>query len=453
MLGVQGVGGSNPPAPTILNTEDVMKKACIGIVGFGTIGSGVVKALESKRALLKARSGIDIKIAAICDKDLKTKRPVKVQKSLLTRSMSRILYDPEIDIVVELVGGIHPAKDFVLEALRQGKHVVTANKALLSEAGHEIFSLANKLGLTVGFEASVCGGIPIIKALKEGFVANRIDLIYGIINGTSNFILSKMAEEPVSFKEALAMAQANGYAERDPYLDVSGRDSAHKLSVLALLGFGIVARPYDIYTEGITDIEQDDIAYAKEMGYAIKLLAIAKRSARALELRVHPTLIPQSRLIAGVNGVYNAIFVKGDLIGENLFYGKGAGAQPTSSAVVSDIVAIAKAMERPSKKIEDGILIKKDVERIKKMDEIKTKHYIKFLAIDKPGVLTKISGVLAKHRISIASVTQKARKAGSVVPIVMMTHDAQESDMAKALKEIARLNVIRKKLVHVRVED
>lgn len=430
-----------------------MKKISVGIIGFGTIGAGVVKALKARRSFLKARSGIDITIAAICDKDLKTKRPVKVEKKILTGSVGRVLYDPKIDVVVELVGGIRPAKDFVMEALRQGKHVVTANKALLSEAGGEIFSLANKLGLTIGFEASVGGGIPIIKALKEGFVANKIDLIYGIINGTSNFILSKMAEESISFKEALALAQAKGYAERDPYLDVSGGDSGHKLSVLALLGFGIAAKPADIYTEGITDIEQDDIAYAKEMGYAIKLLAIAKRSGNALELRVHPTLIPQSRLLASVSGVYNAIFVKGDLVGENLFYGQGAGALPTSSAVVSDIVAIAKAAAADSNKIEDGILIKKDVDHIKKVDDIKTKHYIKFLAIDKPGVLTKISGVLAKHKISIASVTQKARRAGSVVPIVMMTHDALEKDMSQALREIRKLNVIRKKLVHIRVED
>jgi homoserine dehydrogenase len=430
-----------------------MKKIGVGIIGFGTIGAGVVKALKARRSLLKARSGIDINIEAICDKDLKTKRSVKVEKKLLTGSVGRILYNPKINIVVELVGGIRPAKDFVFEALRQGKHIVTANKALLSEAGSEIFSLANTLGLTVGFEASVGGGIPIIKALREGFVANRIDLIYGIINGTSNFILSKMAEELISFKDALALAQAKGYAERDPYLDVSGGDSAHKLSVLVLLGFGVVARPSDIYTEGITDIEKDDIAYAKEMGYTIKLLAIAKRSGGELELRVHPTLIPQSRLLANVSGVYNAILVKGDLVGESLFYGQGAGAQPTSSAVVSDIIAIAKAAAKDTNKIEDGILLKKDVDRIKKADDIKTKHYIKFLAVDKPGVLTKISGVLAKNNISIASVTQKARKAGSIVPIVMMTHDAFEKDMSKALKEIGSLNIIRRKLVRIRVED
>ncbi len=441
-----------------------MKTVNIGIIGFGTIGAGVVKALTSRRAFLREKSGIDINIVKICDKDLKTRRSVKVAKSLLTKVVGKVIYDPTIDIVVELIGGITPAKDIVLESLKAGKNVVTANKALLSDSGDQIFSLANDLGLSVGFEASVGGGIPIIRAIKEGFIADRIELIYGIINGTSNFILTRMAEDKLSFKEALAIAQVRGYAEKDPYLDISGGDSAHKLSILALLGFGAVVKPADIYTEGIVDIEQDDIQYAAGMGYAIKLLAIAKRNKGALELRVHPTLIPASHLLSNVSGVYNAIFVKGDLVGENLFYGQGAGAQPTSSAVVSDIMAIAKCMNDGGaqghtcmrgarSKMEKCIPIRKDVSRIEKMDEVMTRYYIKFLAIDKPGVLTKISGVLAKHRISIASVTQKERRAGSVVPIVMMTHDALERDMAKALREIARLNVIKKRLVRIRVEN
>lgn len=429
-----------------------MKQVNVGIIGFGTIGSGVVKALQARKAFLKARSGIDVSIAFVCDKDLKARRPVKIRKGLLTTSIGKVLYDPRVDIIVELVGGVHPAKDIVMEALRQGKHVVTANKALLSDSGSEIFALANELGLSVGFEASVGGGIPIIRALKDGFVADRIDLVYGIINGTSNFILSKMAEEALSFEQALTLARQKGYAERDPYLDVSGGDSAHKLSILALLGFGVVAKPADIYTEGIAGIESDDISYARDMGYAVKLLAIAKRSGKALELRVHPTLLPRSHLLANVNGVYNAIFVKGDLVGDNLFYGQGAGADPTSSAVVSDIISIAKNMDKESLKIEDGLSIKKDVDCVKKIGDVRSRHYIKFLAIDKPGVLTKISGVLARNAISIASVTQKERKAGSAVPIVMMTHEALEKDMAKALKEIERLKVVQKKLVRIRVE-
>jgi len=429
-----------------------MKKIKVGIVGFGTIGSGVVKVLSSKRAFLREKSGIDITISRICDKDLKSKRPVKVNKRLLTKSVTKVLYDPDIDIVVELMGGIRPAKDIVLEALRQGKHVVTANKALLSDSGYEIFNMANALGLCVGFEASVGGGIPIIRALKEGFVANKIELVYGIINGTSNFILTKMAEDGISFKDALSLAQEKGYAEREPYLDISGSDSSHKLAILALLGFGVSTKASDIYTEGIVDIEPGDIQYAKESGYAIKLLAIAKRSRDALELRVHPTLIPASHLLANVNGVYNAIFVKGDLIGENLFYGEGAGANPTSSSVVSDIIAIAKSMPKDHPKVETCVSFKKDVKTIRKIDDVTTRYYIRFSAIDKPGVLAKISGILAKYKISIASVTQKQRKSASVVPIVMMTHDALERDMTKALKEIDSLNVMKKKSVRVRVE-
>ena len=428
-----------------------MKKIKVGIIGFGTIGSGVVKTLISRRRFLKEKSALDITVARICDKDLKRKRLVKVPKRLLTKSVSKLLYDPDIDIIVELMGGIRPAKDIVMEALRQGKHVVTANKALLSESGREIFDLAKALKLCVGFEASVGGGIPIIRALKEGFVADRIDLIYGIINGTSNFILSKMAEEKIGFDEALKTAQAKGYAERDPGLDISGGDSCHKLSVLALLGFGIAVKPSEIYTEGIAEIEPSDIQFAKVYGYAIKLLAIAKRSGKSVELRVHPTLIPQKHLLAGVSGVYNAIFVKGDLVGENLFYGEGAGSNPTSSAVVSDIVAISKSMTDDYKSA-DCVMFRKDVERVKSMADVKTRYYIRFSAVDKPGVLAKVSGILAKYEISIASVTQLQRKSSSVVPIIMMTHEALERDMRSALKEIDALSVIKKKSVRIRVE-
>ena len=428
-----------------------MKKIKIGIIGFGTIGSGVVKTLTSRRQFLKEKSGLDITIAQICDKDLKRKRPVKVARKLLTKSVGKLLYDPEIDIIVELMGGVRPAKDIVLEALRQGKHVVTANKALLSDSGREIFDLAKALNLCVGFEASVGGGIPIIRALRESFIADRIDLIYGIINGTSNFILSKMAEEKLTFDEALLLAQKKGYAERDPQLDISGGDSCHKLSVLALLGFGIAVKTSNIYTEGITDIEESDIQFAKEYGYAIKLLAIAKRAGRSVELRVHPTLIPQKHLLASVSGVYNAIFVKGDLVGENLFYGQGAGWAPTSSAVVSDIISIAKNLTEDYKSA-GCFTFRKDVEGVKNIADVKTRYYIRFSAVDKPGVLAKVSGILAKYNISIASVTQIQRKTASVVPIIMMTHEALERDMRGALKEIDKLSVIKKKTVRIRVE-
>lgn len=428
-----------------------MKKINVGIIGFGKIGSGTVKALISRKTFLKEKSGVDINIVRICDKDLKARRAVKVPKKILTKSLGKILYDPNIHIVVELMGGIRPAKDVILESLRQGKHVVTANKALLADSGYEIFALANALALTVGFEASVGGGIPIVRSLKEGFVANKFDLIYGIVNGTSNFILSKMGESGLSFKDALAIAQDKGYAEKDPYLDISGTDSAHKLSILALLGFGIPVRPAEIYTEGITEIESVDIQYAKELGYAIKLLAIAKRSGDAVELRVHPTLIARSHLLANANGVYNAIFVKGDLIGENLFYGEGAGAVATSSAVVSDIINIAQQISCCGKAASPAGF-KRDVKAIKDMADVRTRFYIRFSAIDKPGVLARISGILGKYKISIASVSQKARKSEKIVPIVMMTHEALERNMAKALKEIDGMAIIKKKSVKVRIE-
>jgi Homoserine dehydrogenase len=429
-----------------------MKKINVGLIGFGKIGSGVVKALQSKHEFLKERSGVDVNIVRICDKDIHSKRPVKVNRSILTRSISKVLYDPKIHIVVELMGGIRPAKDIILEALRAGKHVVTANKALLADSGSEIFALANKLGLSVSFEASVGGGIPIIKSLKEGFIANRFDLVYGIVNGTSNFILTKMAEGPVSFKDTLKIAQEKGYAEKDPHLDISGMDSSHKLSVLALLAFGVTVKPSDIYTEGITEIESGDIQYAKELGYAVKLLAIAKRCQDSVELRVHPTMIPKSHLLASVGGVYNAIFVKGDLIGENLFYGQGAGALATSSAVVSDIIGIAQQVSCCGK-VTGHNLFRKDVKNIKDISTVRTRFYIRFSAVDKPGVLAKISGILGKHNISIASVTQKEKKSSDIVPIVMMTHEALELDMAKALKEIDAISAIKKKTVKIRMES
>jgi homoserine dehydrogenase len=429
-----------------------MKKINVGLVGFGKIGSGVVKALRHRRAFLKEKSGVDVNIVRICDKDIKSKRPVAVSKNMLTRSLGEVIYDPKIHIVVELMGGIRPAKDVVMEALRSGKHVVTANKALLADSGSEIFNLANKLSLNVAFEASVGGGIPIIKSLKDGFVANKFDLVYGIVNGTSNFILTKMSEGPISFEDALKIAQDKGYAERDPYLDISGMDSSHKLSILALLAFGVSAKPSDIYTEGITEIESSDIQYAKELGYAVKLLAIAKRSGDFVELRVHPTMISKSHLLANVNGVYNAIFVKGDLIGENLFYGQGAGAGATSSAVVGDIIGIAQSLSCCGK-VAGSMSFRKDVKGVKDIADIKTRFYMRFSAVDKPGVLAKVSGILGKHNISIASVTQKEKRSSNIVPIVMMTHEALESDMAKALKEIDALGAIKNKTVKIRIEN
>lgn len=429
-----------------------MKKVRVGLVGFGTIGSGVVRVLQERHSEIARKSGVDIAIAKICDKDLRTRRPVSVDRRLLTKDLGKVLYDPGIDVVVELIGGIHPAQDVVMEAIRRGKHVVTANKALLAEAGGEIFALAKQCGVTVGFEASVGGGIPIIKSLKEGFVANRFGLMYGIINGTSNFILTKMEDENLSFAEALSLAREKGFAERDPVLDTGGIDSAHKLAILARLGFCVPATTSDIYTEGILDVELADIQYARELGYSVKLLAIAKRRGEELELRVHPTLISKGHLLANVREVYNAIYVKGDLIGEALFYGKGAGRYPTASAVVSDIVDIGRCIGRACAK-EPSVAPCVKAARIAPMDRLAVRHYIRFSAIDRPGVLKSISGILAKHGISIASVTQEEERRQRMVPIVMMTHAAEERAMSKALAEIARLGAMKKRPVRIRIED
>jgi len=431
-----------------------MKKIKVGLIGFGTIGSGVAEVLKKKGKLIKERSGLNIVIEKVCDTNLKVRRLARKNTgAIVTKSADDILYDSSIDMVIELIGGIKAAKDVVLKAIKMKKHVITANKALLAIHGKEIFKLAEKNGVSVGFEASVAGGIPIIKALREGLVSSRIDTIYGIINGTSNFILTEMGEDKYSFKKALAEAKKKGFAEANPKLDINGVDSAHKLAILALLGFKFPVNFKDIHVEGIEDIEQSDIEYANGLGYEVKLLAIAKRVGDKLEVRVHPTLLPAKYVLSSVKGIYNAIFVRGDLIGRSLFYGKGAGKYPTAGAVISDIIDIGK---KAGTGVKDYILApdtKNKIKGVKKFGKIETRYYVRFGAIDKPGVLAKVSGVLARHHISIASVTQKERKEAQVVPIVMMTHRALEENMREALKEIKSLGVIKGKPVRIRVEN
>jgi homoserine dehydrogenase len=430
-----------------------MRKINLGLIGFGTIGSGVVKTLRDRKSLLKKLTGVDIELKHICDKDLTSDRGVKVPRAILTKDPNKILKDPEINIVIELMGGIHPAKEIILSALRNKKAVVTANKALLAECGREIFAVAKRFKMDVRFEASVGGGIPIIKALREGFVSNKIDEIHGIINGTCNYILSRMSDEECEFKVALKAAQKMGVAEANPVLDISGADSVHKLVILAGLSFGGFAKLKDVYCEGILLIEPRDIKYAKEMGYCIKLLAITKRSTNGIELRVHPTLIPLTHPLANVKGVYNAIYVKGDLIGENLFYGEGAGKLPTASAVISDIVDLGGKALNSKSEIRNKSQIQNSRLRIKKIGDIKSKYYIRFSALDRPGVLAKISGILGKNNISIASVAQKEERVANAVPIVMMTHEALEYKLQRALRLIDRLAVIKKKSVAIRMES
>ena len=427
-------------------------KISVGIIGFGTVGTGTVKILLENREIIKERLGFEINLRRIADLDIKKDRGIKLPKGILTISADDILRDPEIDIVVELIGGIRPAKDFILKAINNHKHVVTANKALLATEGNEIFALAHKKGVEIGFEASVAGGIPIIKVIREGLVANRIKAVYGIINGTSNYILTKMTEENVEFSEALKEAQALGYAEDDPTLDIEGIDSAHKLSILACLSYGILVSYKDIYTEGISRVTPQDVGFASELGYKVKLLAIAKESDSKIELRVHPTMLPKEYLISKVDGPFNAIYVEGDATGSTLYYGKGAGSMPTGSAVVSDIVDIARNIRKNATGRVPVLTRTLRNLRIKKMDDVTSKYYFRFSALDKPGVLSKISGILGSYNISIASVIQKGRRVGEAVPLVVLTHEAKEKDVRQAIREIDQLPVVMDKTVFIRVE-
>ncbi len=430
-----------------------MEKINIGLIGFGNIGSGVIKILRDRKTILSEKIGLELSIQKICDKDLSSKRNVSVDKSLLTANADEIINDPKIDVVVELVGGIHPAKEFVVEALKKGKNVVTANKALLAEYGRELFTLAHDRGKNIYFEASVGAGIPIIKSLREGLVANKFTSIFGIVNGTSNYVLSQMSANNCTFNEALAEAKAKGFAEKNPTLDIDGIDSAHKLVLLAYLCFGRLVNLNDVFIEGISRISQADIQYAKEMGFEIKLLAIAKKEGAELELRVHPTLIPKTHLLSSINGIFNAIHVSSDLAGDLMFYGPGAGQLCAASAVVSDLVDFAHDLKAGLFRPVFNIVEDTGIRGLRKIDEIESRYYIHFTAVDKPGVLAKISGVLSKFGISIASVTQKEKDKGPTVPITMIIHDSKEKSLRQALQQIDRLDIIKEDSVAIRIEQ
>jgi len=435
-----------------------MKTIYAGLIGFGNIGSGTVKLLVENGGLIEKRIGAKIVIKRIADLDLKTPRPVTVDRKLLTRDAKAILNDPEISIVIELVGGYEPAKSFILEAIRQGKHVVTANKALLATHGDEIFKAAEARGVDIGFEASVGGTIPVIKTLRESLAANRVRSIFSILNGTTNFILTKMSDEGKNYKTVLREAQSLGFAEADPTFDVEGIDTAHKLGIVLSLSYGKRVRLEDIYREGITGVSQQDIEFAKELGYKIKLLAIAIQRGDAIEARIHPTMIPFDHLLSSVNSNYNALHIRGDASGSVFLYGQGSGMMPTASAVVADLIDIArdnhKGISRrvPSRSLSEGGIEEID---LMPMDEIVTNYYFRFSALDRPGVLSRISGILGKYNISLASVIQKGRapdRTGSV-PVVMTTHESREKDVRAALKEIDRLAVLKGKTVRIRIED
>ena len=427
----------------------------VGIIGFGTVGTGTAKILLENKDVISQRIGFDINLKKIADLDIKKSRGIKLPKGILTANADEILNDPEINIVVELIGGIHPAKELILKAIRNKKHVVTANKALIATEGNEILAEAEKHGVEVGFEASVAGGIPIIKILKEGLIANRILAVYGIINGTSNYILTKMTDEGIEFSDALKEAQRLGYAEADPTYDIEGIDSAHKLAILASLAYNIPLSFNDVYKEGITRITSQDIGFAGELGYKIKLLAIAKASDGKVELRVHPTMVPKDYLISKVDGVFNAIYVQGDAVGDTLYYGRGAGDMPTGSAVISDVVDIGKKIVRSQEsgvRSKEAVRIPRSKLKVKGIEDIEAMYYFRFTAFDKPGVLSSISGVLGSYNISITSVIQKGRSLGEAVPLIVLTHTAKEKDVIKAVAEIDRLSVVADKTLYIRVE-
>ena len=432
-------------------------KVKIGLIGFGTIGTGVVRLIQENAGVLKSRLNAELVLARIADIDLKRKREVKVSPKILTNRVEDILADPEIDIVVELMGGIEPARRFVLEAIRRGKSVVTANKALLATAGDEIFRAAEKNRVSVGFEASVGGGIPIIRALREAYAGDKIRSLLGIINGTSNYILSKMTDEGSKFELVLKRAQERGYAEADPTLDVEGIDAAHKLAILIALAFGVRIKLDQIYTEGITRISPLDVEFAREFGYRIKLLAIAKdQGKKGIEARVHPTLIRAESLLAEVKDVFNAIYVVGEALGPNLLYGRGAGMMPTATAVLSDIVSIAReklsgvSAGIPGRTLSEAQI--KDV-RVRDINEISMGYYLRFSVLDRPGVLSRITGVLGRHNISIASFLQRGRMAGSKVPIFLLTHEALEKNLRMAIAVIDRMDVILEPTRFIRIEQ
>ncbi len=435
-----------------MGTERHENMVNVGIIGFGIVGSGTAKILLENAEILRERVGFPITLKRIADLDIERDRGVKIPDGILTKDVNTIFDDPDIHIVVELIGGIRPAKDFILKAVQKGKHIVTANKALLATEGMDIFDAARRMGVEVGFEAAVAGAIPIIKVMKEGLIANRIQAIYGIINGTCNYILTQMTDHNMEFSDALKEAQNLGYAEADPTLDIEGIDTAHKLTILSTLAYGIPLSYRDTHIEGITGISAQDIRFADELGYKVKLLAITKESDGEVELRVHPTMLPKDYLIAKVDGPFNAIYVDGDATGSTLYYGKGAGSVPTGSAVVSDIADIARNMRKNAVGRVPTIPVTRRDARIKKIDDVLSRYYFRFSALDKPGVLSKISGILGTFNISIASVIQKGRRIGEAVPLVVLTHEAKEKDVQLALGEIDSLSVVMGKTVLVRVE-
>jgi len=433
-----------------------LKPIKVGVLGLGTVGGGTVNVLKRNAAEIARRAGREIIITRASAKDLNKQRICDTQGIVLTTDPLDIINDPEIDIVLELIGGAGAVKDMVLTAIANGKHVVTANKSLIALHGNEIFAKAGEKGVIVAFEAAVAGGIPIIKAIREGLSGNQIQWLAGIINGTGNFILTEMRDKGRDFNDVLAEAQALGYAEADPTFDVEGIDAAHKLTILASIAFGIPLQFDKVYTEGITRITRTDVEYAEQLGYRIKHLGIARQTPEGIELRVHPTLIPERRLIANVNGVMNAVLVKGDAVGATLYYGAGAGAEPTASAVVADVIDVVRALTSDPENRVPHLAFQADALAdipVLSPDRFKTAYYLRLNAEDKPGVLADVTRILASHNISIEAIIQKEPLKGeTAVPIIMLTQITLEQEMNAAIAEIEALQTVTGKINRIRLE-
>jgi len=434
-----------------------MKPINVGLLGIGTVGGGTFTVLQRNQEEITRRAGRPIRISVVADKNLELAKQVTGGACRLTDDAFAVVADPEVDIVVELIGGYGVAKELVLKAIENGKHVVTANKALLATHGNEIFAAAQKKGVMVAFEAAVAGGIPIIKALREGLTANRIEWIAGIINGTTNFILSEMRDKGLPFETVLREAQRLGYAEADPTFDVEGVDAAHKLTIMSAIAFGIPMQFDKCHIEGITKLQAEDIRYAEQLGYRIKLLGITKRKPDGVELRVHPTLIPSKRLIANVEGAMNAVLVKGDAVGATLYYGKGAGAEPTASAVIADLVDVTRMHTADPEHRVPHLAFQPDAVKaipVLAMGEVETSYYFRMRVEDRPGVLADITRILADQQISIDAMIQREPAEGEEqTDIIMLTHLTREKNMEAAVARIEALPVVKGKVVRLRLEE
>ena len=433
-----------------------MEPVKIGLLGLGTVGGGTVTVLARNAAEIARRAGREIHIARAAAHQYNPDIPGLDQIGQIGNDGFALVDDPEIDIVIELIGGYSPARELVLRAIANGKHVVTANKALIARHGNEIFAAAREQGVVVAFEAAVAGGVPIIKALREGLAANHIEWIAGIINGTGNFILTEMRDKGRDFADVLAEAQALGYAEADPTFDVEGIDAAHKLTILGALAFGIPLQFEKTFTEGISRIQAQDVAYATELGYRIKHLGIARRSGHGIEMRVHPTLIPHRRLIANVDGVMNAVLVKGDAVGPTLYYGAGAGALPTASAVVADVLDVTRVLTSdPGNRVPHLAFQPDEIADIPvlAMEDVETAYYLRIAALDQPGVMAEIAGILGSEGISIEAIKQKEPEEGEThVPLIMLSHRVREGRMNRAIARIEALSTVKGEVMRIRME-